>query len=144
VNATYFRRWYGNLAATDNRALTASDFDSYCITVPVNSQLPGGGGNQLCGLYNLKPAKFGVPTDNFVTFSDAFGEQIEHWNGVDLSVNTQLSQRLRIQGGVSTGRTSVDNCAVAAQLPELLVTATTANPQQYCHIDTPFLTHGNS
>jgi hypothetical protein len=140
VNATYFRRWYGNLAATDNRALGASDFDSYCIAVPVNSQLPGGGGNQLCGLYNLKPAKAGVPTDNFVTFSDAFGKQIEHWNGVDLSVNTQLSQRLRIQGGLSTGRTSVDNCAVAAQLPELLTTATTANPQQYCHIDTPFLT----
>ena len=140
VNATYFRRWYGNFTTTDNRTLSASDFDSYCIPVPVNSQLPGGGGNQLCGLYNLKPAKFGVPTDNFVTFSNTFGTQIEHWNGVDLSVNTQLSQRLRMQGGLSSGRTSVDNCAVVAQLPELLSTATTANPQQYCHTDTPFLT----
>ena len=37
-----------------------------------------------------------------------------------------------LQGGVSTGRTFTDNCAVVAQLPELIATsATAAVPQQY-------------
>jgi hypothetical protein len=45
-----------------------------------------------------------------------------------------------LSGGVSTGRTSTDNCAIVGQLPEVIATATTAAPLGYCHIDTPFLT----
>jgi len=140
VDAGYYRRWYGNFGITDNLALTASDFDSYCITAPLDNRLPGGGGNQICGLYNVVPAKFSVPARNFVTLASNYGKQIEHWNGVDFSVNARLAQRLTVQGGVSTGRTSTDNCAVVAQHPELIASATTALPLEYCHSDTPFLT----
>ena len=58
--------------------------------------------------------------------SDAFGEQIEHWNGVDFSAKARLISGMTVQGGISTGRTSTDNCEVAAKLPELISTATTA------------------
>jgi hypothetical protein len=34
VEAGYFRRWYGNFGVTDNRSVTASDFDPFCITAP--------------------------------------------------------------------------------------------------------------
>jgi hypothetical protein len=140
VEAGYFRRWYGNFGLTDNLSVTASDFDQYCITAPVDSRLPGGGGNQICGLYNVTPAKFSVPANNFVTLASNYGKQIEHWNGIDLSFNARLLQGLTLQGGVSTGRTSTDNCAIVAQHPELLWTAQTAIPLAYCHVDSPFLT----
>ena len=136
----YFRRWYGNFGVTDNLALTAADFDSYCITAPVDSRLPGGGGNQICGLYNVIPARFSVPANNLVTLASNYGKQIEHWNGADVNLNARLVQGLTIQGGVSTGRTSTDNCGVVSQHPELITTATAAVPLSYCHVDSLFLT----
>ena len=151
VDVGYFRRWYGNFITTDSRALAASDFDAFSITAPVDSRLPGGGGSAISGLYNLNPAKFGVPLDNLVTFASNYGTQIEHWNGIDVSVNARLRRGLLLQGGVSTGRTSTDSCQIVARLPELIAgvglvapipgaVATSATPQSYCHIDTPFLT----
>ena len=140
VEAGFFRRWYGNFAVTDNLSLSAPDLDSYCIPAPVDGRLPGGGGNQICGLYNVTPAKFSVPANNFVTEASNYGKQIEHWNGVDVSFNARLARGLTLQGGVSTGRTSTDNCAIVTPNPDLLYTATTATPLSYCHVDTLFLT----
>ena len=140
VEAGYFRRWYGNFAVTDNLAVAASDFDTFSITAPVDSRLPGGGGNALGGLSNLNPAKFGVAANNFVTQASNYGAQMEHWNGVDFSINARLVQGLLLQGGVGTGRTSTDNCAIVAQVPEVNATQTAAVPLGYCHVDTKFLT----
>jgi carboxypeptidase family protein len=140
VEAGYFRRWYGNFAVIDNLAVSTSDFDSYCIPAPTDSRLPSGGGNQICGLYNVVPAKFSVPAQNFVTLASNFGKQIEHWNGMDVSINARPAPGVLLQGGVGTGRTSTDNCEIVPRLPELISTATTALPQGYCHIDSKFLT----
>jgi hypothetical protein len=140
VDAGYFRRWYGNFGVNDTVALTASDFDAFCITAPVDRGLPGGGGNELCGLYNVKPAKFGVASQTLTTLSSKYGKQIEHWNGVDVSVDARLTRGVRVQAGVSSGRTSTDNCQVVEKLPELIATDTTALPKDYCHMDSPFLT----
>ena len=63
--AGYFRTWYGNITVTDNRAVGSNDFTPYCIAVPVDARLPGGGGNELCGLYDINPDTFGL-TDNFI------------------------------------------------------------------------------
>lgn len=140
VEAGYFRRWYGNFGVTDTVAQTASDFDSYCITAPLDGRLPGGGGNEICGLYNLKQNKFGLATQYLTTLSSKYGKEIEHWNGVDVSVDARLTRAVRVQAGVSSGRTSTDNCEIVEKLPELISTATTALPIGYCHMDSPFLT----
>jgi len=140
VDVGYFRRWYGNFGVTDNLALAPADFDTYCISAPADARLPGGGANQICGLYNVAPAKFSVPAQNFVTLASNYGTQIEHWNGVDFSANARLTRGLTVQGGVSTGRTSTDNCDVVAKLPELISTATTALPLGYCNMNSPWLT----
>ena len=141
VDVGYFRRWFGNFTTTDSLALVPSDFDKFSITAPVDSRLPGGGGYVIDGLYNLKPARFGVPANNLVTFASNYGKQIEHWNGADVSVNARLVRGLVLQGGFSTGRTFTDNCAIVAQLPELIATsATAAVPQQFCRMTSPFLT----
>ena len=47
----------------------ATDFQQYCVTAPRDPRLPGGGGNQVCGLYDIVPTKFGVATNNIVTSS---------------------------------------------------------------------------
>jgi len=140
LDVGYFRRWYGNFGVIDNLALAPADFDSYCITAPADGRLPGGGANQICGLSNVTPSKFSVPAQNFVTLASNYGTQIEHWNGVDFSANARLTRGLTIQGGVSTGRTSTDNCDVVAKLPELISTATTALPLGYCSMNSPWLT----
>ena len=50
------------------------------------------------GLYSVKPTKFGVPADNFVTLSDNYGKRTEHWNGVDILLNARPRQRLHRPG----------------------------------------------
>ncbi len=60
-----------------------------------------------------------------------FGKQTEHWNGMDFSANARLQNGLVLQGGVSTGRATTDNCevisnsqgAVFAALPRVPVRA---------------------
>ena len=129
-----------NFITADDRSLTAADFDSFCVTAPTNPQLPGGGGYQVCGLYDLKPAKFGVPSDEFVTFAKDYGKQVQNFKGVDLSTNARLPRGIIVQGGVSLGKTTLDVCEVVDRLPEMLVDAGTIIPRQHCHAETPFLT----
>ena len=66
LTADYFRRWYGNFRVTDNLRVTPADYDPYCVTAPGDSRLPGGGGNQVCGFYDIKPTAFGA-VHNLVT-----------------------------------------------------------------------------
>jgi hypothetical protein len=140
VDVGYFRRWYGNFIVTDDRALTAADFDTFSIPAPSHPDLEGGGGYAVSGLYDIKPARFGTPADNLVTFADNFGKQIEHWNGVDVSLSARSLNGLMLIGGVSTGRTSTDNCEVAEALPEVNIAGTTVTALQFCHVDTAFRT----
>ena len=148
VDVSYFRRWYGNLLTTDDRALTPADFDAFSITAPTDTRLPGGGGYRVNGISNLKPASFGRPASEYVTFADAYGAQINHWNGVDISVNARIRNGLLLQGGLSSGKTTTDNCEIVAANPELLLNGTilgAANagvwlPQEQCHQESPFLT----
>jgi len=58
---------------TRNRAVTAADFDPYCVTASSNALLPGGGGNQICGLFDVKPAMFGK-ADTLIDLAAKYGE----------------------------------------------------------------------
>ena len=134
VNAAYFRRVYGNFTLTDNLATAAADYGTYQIVAPADPTLPGGGGQTISGLKDLNPDKVGQ-VNNYFTFADNYGEQLEYWHGVDLSANTRLARGILLQGGISTGRTVTDNCEVLAKLPEL---GTAGLP--YCRQTTNFLT----
>jgi len=136
IDAGYFRRWYGNLTTTDDRALAPADFDTFNVFAPSDSRLPDGGNFTVGGLRDLKPVSFGRPSDNRITFAKEFGRSIRHWNGMDLSLNARVRDGVLLQGGMSTGRTSTDNCDLVQKLPEL----SPAIPLGYCHVDTKFLT----
>ena len=110
LNVGYFRTWYGGFLATDNLAVTPADYDPYCIKAPVDSRLPSSG-EQLCGFYDLRPAKFGL-VDNLVTQASHYGDQTQVYNGVDATLNGKFLDEGQFQGGLSVGRTVFDNCLV--------------------------------
>ena len=117
LNVGYFRTWYGGFLATDNLAVTPADYDEYCIAAPVDSGLPTSG-QQLCGLYDVRPDKFGL-VDNLVTQASNFGDQRQVYNGVDVTLSGRLLQRVQLQGGLSVGRTVLDTCDLVIDSPEV-------------------------
>jgi hypothetical protein len=137
LDVGYFRRIYGNFLVTDNRAVAASDYNPFTIAAPADSRLPNGGGYSVGNIYDLNPSKVSQ-VNNFVTFANNYGTQIEHWNGVDITINARPGRGMLLQGGMSTGRTSTDNCQVAAKVPGVNLSPASLNP--FCHVDTNFLT----
>src|SRR5207244_7610019 len=80
-------------------------------------------GTTVNGFFDVNPDKFGK-FDNFVTKASNFGNETQHWNGVDIGVNSRY-KGIVLQGGVSTGRQSRDVCEVAQKLPTELLTSNT-------------------
>jgi hypothetical protein len=152
VNVGYFRTWYGGFLVTKNMAVTPADFDSYCLTLPVDSRLRNAG-EKLCGFYDLKPTLFGV-TDNLRTQASNYGKRTEIYNGIDVKLTTRFGQGGQFSGGLSAGRTVTDACEVVKKVPEALLgtdpaantgpgtlsagTANSWSPAQFCHVVPPW------
>ncbi len=115
LNASYHRRWYRNFQVTQNLAVSNPDFSPFCLTVPADPRLPGGGGNQLCGFYDISAAKLGV-NDNVISQAAHFGKQTEIYDGFDFTANARLSHGIMMAGGVTMGRSRTDNCALTGDL----------------------------
>jgi hypothetical protein len=142
IDVGYFRRWFGNFQVTQLRGLTAADFDRYNVTAPLDARLPDGGGYLIEGLYNVNPARTGIGT-TYTTLARDFGDQSEYWNGVDISANARLQNGVMLQGGVSTGRTTSDNCDVIGNDQGAVFggAAPGAGPSlRGCHVQAAFLT----
>ena len=118
ATVTYNRNWWGNWYVVDNQSTLATDYTPYSITAPSDPRLPNGGGYRIDGLYNLVPSRVG-PVDELAQSYKNFGEQVENWQGIDVSVVARLQNGLTVQGGTSTGRRLADGCAVRSGLPEL-------------------------
>jgi hypothetical protein len=116
VEVGYSRRAWGNFTVTDNRVLGPEDFDTVTITAPTDSRFPEGGGGDVTFLVQ-KSDKFGQ-SDNFLTFSDNYGDRTDYWHGVDLNINARMRNGLTFQGGTNTGRGVRDQCEILAALPE--------------------------
>ena len=111
LTAAYYRTWYGNFQVTDNLTVTPADYSPYCVTVPTDARLPGGGGNQVCGLYDITPSAFGqAGAGNRVAQAEGYGKQTEVYNGVEVGFNARFAQGGLLSGGVFTGRTVTNNC----------------------------------
>ena len=107
----YYRTSFGNFVVRDNLTVAPGDYDEYCVTAPQDSRLPEGGGQELCGLYDLNPAKFGLPPDTVATQSSHFsGDAVEKFNGVDVTVTGRFQNGAFLSGGVGTGSHAIYNC----------------------------------
>jgi hypothetical protein len=133
VNVGYFHTWYGNFYATENRAVTAANFNTYCVTAPTNALLPGGGGNQICGLFDVVPARFGQ-SDSYIDLASKYGDQSEVHNGVDVTLTARLRGGRYAQAGLSTGSTTTDVC-YANDKPQL-TSVNTPRTSEYCRYST--------
>jgi hypothetical protein len=135
VTANYYRRWFGNFSVTQNTATSPTDYTSYCITAPVDSRLPGGGGNQICGFYDVNPNKFGQVL-SLITQSSDFGAQESVWDGYGLTTSIRLPKGGTVQGGVDQGRLRTNNCYALGQ-PNLSGLAGSPNTSDYCDVRPP-------
>jgi hypothetical protein len=139
----YYRTWFGNFTVSDNLAVTSADYDPYCVTAPSDPRLPSDvRGQQICGLYDIKPAKFGV-VDNIIALAKNYGKMTEEYNGVDASVNARLPGGAQLSGGWNVGDSislfaggggsvsdKVSRCFVVNS-PQQLFNCTTGNQYQH-------------
>ena len=145
LDVTAFRRVFVNYSATNNMFQIPGEYDEYCVTVPSDpgaalGSLPGTG-QQRCGYYDLNPAALGlIQTER--TSADNFGERTNHWNGIDFTVNARMDNGLTLQGGVSTGRQSENDCDLNENLnsPSGSTVTGTQSSTLDCARQEPFLT----
>jgi hypothetical protein len=146
LTAGYFRTSWGALQKTENTAVSAGDFNSYCVSAPNDPRLGAGAGSQICGLYDVSVPKFGASTT--VTSRDS--SQTEVYNGFDVALDVRLPKGLTINGGVNAGRTENNSCDAVLNNPQIAfantsttlagaATGTTApRSNAYCDIVPPW------
>ena len=127
LDVSYWRRVQGNFSVTDNALVGPGDFDPYCVTAPSDPRLPNGGGHEICGLYDVNPAKFGQVQNDIVRAEPNGYTMDQVFDGLDVTVNSRVSGDLFVYGGVSLGRTRFDDCGARpdnpAAVPTLALTA---------------------
>ncbi len=146
LDVQYARRWYGNIRVMDDLAATPASYSPVTITAPADSRLPDGGGYTLTGR-SLSPTV--APPSYFITLSNNFGKQTEHFDGVNVTLNSRLQNGLLFQGGFGTGRQVTNDCDVVDDLPEMLHTFFgdptrafffAARPAEFCEQNNGFRT----
>jgi hypothetical protein len=141
VEVSYFRTWFGNFTVQDDRALTATDFNTFSIAAPADPRLPDGGNYTISGLYDRTAAAFGRRADLYLTFADNFGHQSDRYDGVDFTINARPRPGLLLTGGTNTQRRTTDKCEVVAQVPEAILNVTANAPSiPYCNTQGNFIT----
>jgi hypothetical protein len=134
VEVGYNRRMWGNFFVTDNRAVTAADYDVLTINAPTHARLDTSG--QPVSYNLLKQSGFGQ-FDNYFTFESDYGDSTYYWHGIDVNVNARTAAGFTVQGGFSSGGGVRDTCEINAALPELL-----GNQQiDACRVEEKWLTN---
>jgi hypothetical protein len=142
VEVGYNRRWFQNFFVTDNRAVSAADYEPWTFTAPQNEDLPGGGGYPI-NLQAISAAAFTRPAQNYITFETDYGDaRKQYWHGVTVSATARLNWGLTVQGGTTTGRGVRDRCDTAAALPEefLVAVGSSLARTETCDVTEPWMT----
>jgi hypothetical protein len=149
ANVGYFRTSWHNFPVADAQTVTPADYSQFCVTVPNDPGLPGAG-QQLCGLYDVSPIKFGQDATNLVT-RIASGTYADVYNGVDVTLNARLGRGAFVQGGMNTGREITTSCdavdspsGAVGIVPQpagssaVTLTSRSVNPTSFCTVTPPF------
>ncbi|HET9194836.1 MAG TPA: carboxypeptidase regulatory-like domain-containing protein, partial [Vicinamibacterales bacterium] len=116
VEVQYARRWYGNFRVADDNSVTAANYDRFTFVTPSDPRLPDGGG-QTFTAFDLRA---GAPPQHlFITLADRLGTMTEHFDGVNVTVNSRLQNGFMAQGGFGTGRQVTDDCDIMNAAPEI-------------------------
>jgi hypothetical protein len=133
VNGGYYRRTFGNATFTDDLRYDASSYDSFCITAPADPDLPGGGGYQVCGVQDLKPAVFAqnLPANSLIRFSSDFGDETNMYQGFDVNLDARFRNGAFLKAGIAATSRTFDNCNLLAAGLDAVVTATSQGTETY-------------
>jgi hypothetical protein len=114
LNGGWYRRSFGNATFADDLRYGPQDYDGpFCITAPVNPNLPGGGGNPVCGLHDLKVSVFNErrPANNLVRFASDFGDgETNVYSGIDVNLESRFENGAFARIGLGATRRTFDNC----------------------------------
>jgi hypothetical protein len=150
VSGGWYRRKFGNQTLTvDNRySLAKGSYDGpFCANAPADANLPGGGGYQVCGLYDLKPSvvALGLPTSSTITFSSNYGGETNIFEGYEASINARPRAGAFIQAGIAAHKRIFDQCNLVKEgILAYVVTAATEVAEEFpgggraCHQDLPY------
>jgi Carboxypeptidase regulatory-like domain len=111
ITAGYYRKQFYNFTVTENLLFKPSDYTGYCVTAPSDSRLPNGGGNQICGLYDLDPLLQGKG-QSAIQLESMFGTRVNNYDGIDLTGQSRLPHGINVSGGLNIGRTHTNTCFV--------------------------------
>jgi hypothetical protein len=143
INVGYFRTWWGNLTVRQNTLVSPTDFTSFCITAPTDARLGQFSGQEICGLYDVNPSKFGQ-VNNVITLGKNFGTPEEVYNGFEVGFNARPGKGALLQGGLSLGRDTIDYCyannrpdLTPANSPQLTLPYYPRDPA-HCRIESPW------
>jgi hypothetical protein len=150
VGAGWFRREFGNQTFVDDLRFGPEDYDGpFCINAPLNGNLPNGGGYQVCGLRDLKPASLAarpVP-NNLIRFSEDFGGETNVFSGFDLNIESRFREGAFVRAGVTAGRRTFDQCGLqqagfdannGAAAPVFVGQEIYPDGTTYCHREYPY------
>ena len=110
IGGGFYRTWFGNFTIQDDLNLTPADYDHFCVIAPTDPRLGDRSGQNICGLCNLNPAKFGQPANTLVTFTSAnnpltgqpYGNPTEVYKGADVTIAARF-QGINVNGGWNIG-----------------------------------------
>jgi hypothetical protein len=131
VELGWFRRSFHNFFVTENTNLGPGNFQTYTFNAPVDPNLGSQSGQPLT--YVIPKAGVNINNINNIYTSVASitgnGNDWQNtWNGVDFSVTARGQHGMSVNFGTSTGRASVNYCAVAAKVPEIYNGVLTGGP----------------
>jgi hypothetical protein len=147
VNGGWYRRAFGNQTVTvDNRYNKASFDGPFCANAPSDPNLPGGGGYQVCGLYDLKPAVVAqaLPVSNSIVSSSNYGGETNIYEGFDLSLTGRFKQGAFLSAGMNSQKRIFDECNLVDAGIAGLITGAGSISEIYpdgtksCHQDLPY------
>lgn len=133
VNGGYYRRSFGNQTFTDDLRYDASSYDSFCLTVPVDPNLPDGGGYQVCGVQDLKPSVFALnlPANSLIRSTNDFGGVTNMYHGFDVNVEKRFSGGAFLRGGINAQARNYNECNLLAAGLDAVVTAAAQGTETY-------------
>ena len=127
----YYRNWsdhfrdlprgdFGTVFVLDNTSVTPDNFDPFCVTAPMDSRLPGGGGYEVCELYDITPSLFGVGNEIAARPGDYGDGERRTSDFVTASLDARLDSGIRLGASVDLGQTIEDRCFVVDSPQSLL------------------------
>jgi len=148
VNGGYYRRTFGNQTFTDDLRYDQNSYDGpFCINTPADASLPGGGGYQVCNLYDVKQSVIDqkLPANNLIRFSSDFGGETNLYQGYDVNVDARLPKGAFLKAGLQATARTFDNCNLEKAGYEAVSVAGTASGTEvyadgssYCHREYPY------